>query len=69
MLVAILSLLIWLAILFLIGAVVVWVLRDLLGVAVPAHILKIVAGIVVLIVLLWFVQLIVAGPPYPRLLL
>lgn len=68
MLTAVISLCIWLLILGLCFAIVIWVL-NLIGVPVPMHIVKIVAAIVFLIVLLYFVQAMLGGGHFPRLLL
>jgi hypothetical protein len=62
-------LLIWLLIIGLVFALVVWVLRDILGLPVPMHVLKIVGAIIFLLVLLWFVAALLGGGslPFPRL--
>ncbi len=68
MLVAVITLCIWLLIIGLCFAIVVWVL-GLIGVPVPMNVVKIVGAIVFLIVLLWFVQAIIGGhmPSFGRL--
>jgi len=68
LLAAVIWLLIYLLILGLVFALVVWVLRDVLGIAIPLHILKIVGAIIVLLVILWFVAtLLGGGMAVPRL--
>lgn len=57
---------IWLLIIGLCFALVVWVL-GLIGVPVPMQAVKIVGAIVFLIVLLWFVQAMLGGGSLPRL--
>ena len=58
-------LLIWLLIIGLVFALVVWVLRDILGLPVPMHVLKIVGAIIFLLVLLWFVAALLGGGSFP----
>jgi hypothetical protein len=49
----------------LIFALCVWVLRDILGIAIPMHILKIVGAIIFLVVLLWFIAALLGGGSFP----
>ena len=67
MLTAVITLCIWLLIIGLCFAIVIWVL-NLLGIPVPMNIVKIVGAIIFLIVLLWFVQSVMSGGHLPRLL-
>lgn len=68
LLVAVIWLLIYCLIIGLVFALVVWVLRDILGIAIPMQILKIVGAIIFLLVLLWFVAtLLGGGMPVPHL--
>lgn len=69
LLVAVVWLLIYCLVIGLVFALVVWVLRDILGIAIPMHILKIVGAIIFLLVLLWFVATLLGGGgmPVPRL--
>ena len=60
MLAAVISLCIWLLIIGLCFAIIIWVL-GLIGVPVPMNVVKIVGAIIFLIVLLWFVQGMVGG--------
>jgi len=61
LLAAVIWLLIYCLIIGLVFALVVWVLRDVLGIAIPMHILKIVGAILVLLVILWFVATLLGG--------
>jgi len=65
LLAAIVWLLIYCLIIGLVFALVVWVLRDILGIAIPMHILKIVGAIIFLLVLLWFVAALLGGGALP----
>lgn len=69
MLAIVINFLIWLLVLGLVFYLVVWVL-GLLGIPVPAQVIKIVGAIVFLLVLLWFVQTLMSGGGghVPRLL-
>jgi hypothetical protein len=62
---AVIWLLIWLLVIGLIFALCVWVLRDILGIAIPMHILKIVGAIIFLVVLLWFIAAVLGGGSFP----
>ena len=64
MLSTIIVFLIWLLVLGLIFWIAVWVL-GLLGIAIPPRVIQIVAAIVFLIILLWFVQAFVSGGHLP----
>ena len=61
LLAAVVWLLIYCLVVGLVMALVVWVLRDVLGIAVPMHILKIVGAIIFLLVILWFVATVLGG--------
>lgn len=65
----VINFLIWLLVLGLVFYLVVWVM-GLLGIPVPAQVIKIVGAIVFLLVLLWFVQTLMSGGSghVPRLL-
>jgi hypothetical protein len=65
LLVAVIWLLIYCLILGLVFALVVWVLRDILGIAIPAPILKIAGAIMVLLIVLWFVATLLGGGGIP----
>ena len=58
---AVIWLLVYCLIIGLVFALVVWVLRDILGIAIPMHILKIVGAIIFLLVILWFVATLLGG--------
>lgn len=66
MLAAVISLCIWLLILGLCFAIVIWVL-GLIGIPISPNVVKIVGAIVFLIVLLWFVETLLSGGSVPRL--
>ena len=68
MLTAVVTLCIWLLIIGLCFAIVIWVL-GILGIPVPMNIIKIVGAIVFLIVLLWFIRAISIGGHIPSLLM
>jgi len=61
LLAAVVWLLIYCLVIGLVLALVVWVLRDVLGIAIPMHILKIVGAIIFLLVILWFVATVLGG--------
>ena len=67
MLVTVINFCLMLLILGLCFVLVVWVL-GLIGVPVPDRAVKIIGAIVFLIVLLWFLQAVVGGGHFPRLL-
>lgn len=67
MLVTVITFLIYLLIIGLCFALVVWVL-GLLGIPVSQQAIRIMGAIVFLIVLLWFVQMVLSGAHPPRLL-
>lgn len=60
MLEAVIMFLIWLLVLGLVFWLVVWVL-GLLGIAIPPRVVQIVAAIIFLIILLYFVQAVLGG--------
>jgi len=62
---AVIWLLIWCLVIGLVFALVVWVLRDILGLPIPMHVLKIVGAIIFLVVLLWFIAALVGGASFP----
>jgi hypothetical protein len=62
---AVIWLLIWCLVIGLVFALVVWVLRDILGLPIPMHVLKIVGAIIFLVVLLWFIAAVVGGGSFP----
>lgn len=68
MLVTIINFCIFLLVIGLCFALVVWVL-GLIGVPIPMQVMKIVGAIVFLIVLLWFLQAVLGGGHFPRLLM
>lgn len=67
MLATVINFCIFLLIIGLCFAIVVWVL-GILGIAVPLRIMQIGGAIVFLIVLLWFVQAVLGGGHFPHLL-
>lgn len=67
MLITVINFCILLLVIGLCFAIVIWVL-GIIGVPVPPQIIKIVGAIVFLIVLLWFVQAVLGGGHFPRLL-
>lgn len=70
MLPAIISFLISVCILALIIYLVIWVLRDIIGLPIPEKVIQILWVIVALIVILWLVQMVAGGGGnlhFPRL--
>ena len=61
MLASIITLLIYVCILALIIYLVIWVLRDVLGVPIPERVVQILWVIVALVVLLWLVNALAGG--------
>lgn len=61
MLTTVVTFLIWLCILALIVYLVIWVVRDIIGVPIPAKVIQILWVIVALVVILWLVQLLAGG--------
>lgn len=58
---SVIAVLIGACILALIVYLVLWVVRDLIGVAIPPKIIQIIWVIVALIIILWLVQLLIGG--------
>ena len=61
MLVSVIVFLIYLCLLALVIYLVIWIVRDVIGVPIPQKVIQILWVIVALIVILWLVQLITAG--------
>jgi len=61
MLVSVITFLIYLCVLALVVYVVIWIVRDVIGVPIPAKVIQILWAIVALIVILWLVQMLVGG--------
>lgn len=68
MLTTIINLLILLLIVGLLFYLVIWVL-GLLGIAVPTQVMRIIGAIIFLIILLWFLQAVLGGGSFPKLLM
>ena len=58
MLTSIITFLIYLCILALVMYLVIWVIRDVIGVPIPAMVIQLLWVIVALIVILWLVQMV-----------
>lgn len=58
----------WLLVIGLAFAIVMWVL-SVLGITVPLRIMQLIGAIVFLLVLIWFLQAVVAGGAHPPRLL
>ena len=70
LLVAVIHFLLYLLLIGLIFALVIWVIRDILEWPVSQKAIKIIGAILFLLVLLWFIQAFMpGGHPIPRLLL
>lgn len=61
MLTAVITFLIYVCVLALIIYLVIYVLRDVLGLPIPAKVIQILWVIVALIVILWLVQMVLGG--------
>jgi hypothetical protein len=68
MLTTVINFLIVLLILGLVFYLVIWVL-GLLGIAVPTQVMRIIGAIIFLIILLWFLQAVLGGAHFPKLLM
>ena len=69
MLASVITFLIYVCVLALVIYLIVWVLRDILGLPIPAKVIQILWVIVALIVILWLVQMVlpgVGGLHFPR---
>ena len=71
MLAAVITFLIWVCVLALVIYLVIWVLRDVIGLPIPAKVIQILWVIVALIVILWLVQMVLGASGsmghFPRL--
>lgn len=61
MLASVITFLIYVCILALVIYLVLWVLRDVLGIPIPERVIQILWVIVALVVILWLVQLVLPG--------
>ncbi len=61
MLASVITFLIYLCVLALVIYLIIWVLRDVLGVPIPAKVIQILWVIVALICILWLVQMVLPG--------
>ena len=61
MLASVITFLIYLCILALVLYLVIWVVRDVIGVPIPAKVIQLLWVIVALIVILWLVQMVLGG--------
>jgi len=61
MLVSVITFLIYVCILALVIYLIIWVLRDVVGLPIPEKVIQILWVIVALIVILWLVQLVLGG--------
>ena len=67
MLTTVINFLIVLLILGLVFYLFVWIL-GLLGIPVPTQVMRIIGAIIFLIILLWFLQAVIGGGSFPKLL-
>ncbi len=68
MLTAVITMLIYVCVVALVIYLIIWVLRDVIGLALPPKVIQILWVIFALIVLLYLVQFVLgAGPGFPRL--
>ena len=61
MLVSVITFLIYVCILALVIYLIIWVLRDVVGLPIPEKVIQILWVIVALIVILWLVQMVLGG--------
>lgn len=61
MLASVITFLIYICVLALVVYLIIWVLRDVIGVPIPAKVIQILWVIVALIVILWLVQMVLPG--------
>jgi hypothetical protein len=61
MLTSVITFLIYLCLLAIVIYIVIWVVRDVIGVPIPERVIQLLWVIVALIVILWLVQLIAGG--------
>lgn len=61
MLASVITFLIYVCVLALVIYLVIWVLRDVIGLPIPAKVIQILWVIVALIVILWLVQMVLGG--------
>jgi len=61
MLASVITFLIYLCILALVLYLIIWVVRDVIGVPIPAKVIQLLWVIVALIVILWLVQMVLGG--------
>ncbi len=61
MLASVITFLIYICVLALVIYLVIWILRDVLGLPIPAKVIQILWVIVALIVILWLVQMVLPG--------
>jgi hypothetical protein len=58
---SVITFLIYVCVLALVIYLIIWVLRDVIGLPIPAKVIQILWVIVALIVILWLVQMLVGG--------
>jgi hypothetical protein len=61
MLASVITFLIYICILAIVIYLVIWVLRDIVGLPIPAKVIQLLWVIVALIAILWLVQLVMSG--------
>jgi hypothetical protein len=61
MIASVITFLIYVCVLALVIYLIIWVLRDIIGVPIPAKVIQILWVIVALIVILWLVQMVLGG--------
>ena len=61
MLASVITFLIYICVLALVIYLIIWVLRDVIGLPIPAKVIQILWVIVALIVILWLVQMVLGG--------
>lgn len=61
MLASVITFLIYLCILAIVVYLIIWVVRDVIGIAMPEKVIQLLWAIVALIVILWLIELVLGG--------
>ena len=67
MLASVITFLIYICLLAIVIYLVIWVLRDIVGLPIPERVIQILWVIVALIAILWLVQMVLGGGSVPHL--
>ena len=67
MLTAVVTFLIYLCVLAIVIYLIIWVVRDVIGLPIPAKVIQLVWVIVALIAILWLIQMVLPNVPHLRI--